>query len=94
MSAYIIARIEVTDAEQYVKYASQTVALAEKFGGEFLVKAGTMTQPEGTGPQRHVVIQFQDRQAAERFYNSPEYAEILPIALGASQRDLVIVDGV
>ncbi|SOH93554.1 Uncharacterized conserved protein, DUF1330 family [Monaibacterium marinum] len=94
MSAYIIARIDVTDAQEYSKYASQTVALAEKFGGEFLVKAGTMTQLEGTGPQRHVVIQFSDRAAAERFYHSAEYAEILPIAVASSQRDLVIVDGV
>lgn len=94
MSAYIIARIEVTDAEAYVKYASQTVAMAEKFGGEFLVKAGAMKQIEGTGPQRHVVIRFDDMAAAEAFYHSDEYAEILPLALGASQRDLVMVEGV
>ncbi|WP_316013209.1 DUF1330 domain-containing protein [Roseobacter sp. HKCCA0434] len=94
MSAYIIARIEVTDAEAYAKYASQTVALAEKFGGEFLVKAGAMVQKEGSGPQRHVVIRFSDRAAAERFYDSAEYREILPIALSASARDLVIVEGV
>ena len=94
MSAYIIARIEVTDQEAYMKYASQTVALAEKFGGEFLVKAGAMTQLEGAGPERHVVIRFPDRPAAERFYGSDEYAKILPIALSASRRDLVIVDGV
>lgn len=94
MSAYIIARIEVTDAEEYLKYASQTVALAEKFGGEFLVKAGAMTQKEGSGPSRHVVIRFADRAAAERFYDSAEYRDILPIALGASTRDLVIVEGV
>ena len=94
MSAYIIARIEVTDPEAYMKYASQTVALAEKFGGRFLVKAGAMTQMEGTGPARHVVIEFADRAAAERFYGSDDYAAILPIALAASTRDLVIVDGV
>lgn len=94
MSVYILARIEVTDAEAYANYASQTFALAEKFGGEFLVKAGAMTQMEGTGPERHVVIRFPDRAAAERFYASEEYAEILPIAMAASKRDLVIVEGV
>jgi uncharacterized protein (DUF1330 family) len=93
MSAYIIARIEVTNPDEYMKYASQTVALAEKFGGTFLVKAGAMTQVEGSGPSRHVVIRFPDRAAAERFYNSEDYAKILPIALSASTRDLVIVEG-
>ncbi|RED11217.1 DUF1330 domain-containing protein [Pontivivens insulae] len=94
MSAYIIARIEVTNPEAYMKYASQTVALAEKFGGTFLVKAGPMKQLEGDGPERHVVIQFPDMERAERFYASDEYAQILPIALNASKRDLVLVEGV
>ena len=93
MSACIIARIEVTDAEAYARYASRTVALAGRFGGEFLVKGGAMTQLEGSGPDRHVVIRFPDRASAERFYHSPEYQAILPIAHGASRRDLVIVDG-
>ena len=38
MSAYIIARITVTEPEDYSTYARQTVALAERFGGRFLVR--------------------------------------------------------
>ena len=94
MSAYVIARIDVTDPAAYQEYASQTVAMAERFGGEFLVKAGPMRQVEGSGPERHVVIRFDTVAAAEAFYGSAEYAEILPIALRASNRDLVIVEGV
>jgi len=93
MSAYIIARIEVTDPEAYGRYAAQTVALAERFGGRFLVKGGAMVQLEGDGPDRHVVIAFPDRESAERFYKSDEYQAILPIARGAARRDLVIVEG-
>jgi uncharacterized protein (DUF1330 family) len=94
MPAYMIARIEVTDPEHYAVYAGQTVALAERFGGRFLVKGGPMTQLEGEGPSRHVVVEFPDRAAAEAWYASEEYQAILPIATGASRRDLVIVDGV
>ena len=94
MTAYIIARIEVTDPETYATYAQQTVALAEQFGGEFLGKAGPMVQLEGDGPERHVVIRFAAVPSARTFYNSPEYQAILPIALSASTRDLVIVEGV
>lgn len=94
MAAYMIARIAVTDPDEYAKYASQTVALAEKFGGTFLVKGGPMTQIEGSGPDRYVVVEFKDRAAAEAWYNSDEYQAILPIALNNSTRDLVIVDGV
>ncbi|HEY9021552.1 MAG TPA: DUF1330 domain-containing protein [Paracoccaceae bacterium] len=94
MTAYIIARIEVTDLEDYKTYASQTVALAEEAGGTFLVKGGPMTQVEGSGPDRHVVISFPTREQALAWYHSPEYQAILPIALRSSTRDLVIVDGI
>ena len=84
MPAYMIARIEVTNAEDYAKYASQTVALAEKFGGTFLVKGGPMKQLEGDGPDRHVVVRFDTLEAAERWYTSEAYREILPLALANS----------
>ena len=76
-----------------MKYASQTVASAEKFGGKFLVKGGPMEQLEGTGPDRHVVIEFASMEQAKAFYTSEEYAKILPIALQNSKRDAVLVEG-
>lgn len=94
MSAYIIARITVTEPEDYASYASQTVALAERFGGRFLVKGGAQTALEGNCPDRHVIIEFPDREAALAWYNSAEYRRILPIALSSSQRDIVVVDGI
>ncbi|SDW76592.1 DUF1330 domain-containing protein [Roseicitreum antarcticum] len=93
MSAYIIARIAVTDPEVYMTYAAQTVALAEKAGGRFLVKGGALTQLEGEGPSRVVVIEFSDRVSAEAWYASDAYQAILPVAQQSSLRDLVIVDG-
>jgi len=94
MPAYIIARINVTDPEDYGAYASQTVALAERYGGRFLVKGGAQTQLEGNSPDRHVVIEFPDRRTALEWYNSDDYRRILPIALSSSERDIVVVDGI
>lgn len=94
MPAYLIARITVTDPADYATYAAQTVALAEQFGGTFLVKGGPQAVIEGSAPDRHVVVQFPDRATAMAWYNSDEYQAILPIALRASTRDCVIVDGV
>ena len=93
MAAYIIARIEVTNLEAYKEYAAQTPAVAESFGGKFLVKAGAFTQVEGAGPDRHVVIEMPDVATAKAFYASDEYQAILPLALNNSNRDLVIVEG-
>ena len=94
MTAYVIARINVNDPEDYQTYASQTVALAEKVGGRFLVKGGTQTQLEGNSPDRHVIIEFPDHQTALDWYNSDAYRRILPIALSSSERDIVVVDGI
>lgn len=94
MPCYAVGRIEVTNLDGYLKYAQQTVAIAEKFGGEFLVKGGAFEQIEGSGPDRHVVIRFPDKETAHRFYYSDEYQKILPIALANSKRDMIFVDGV
>jgi uncharacterized protein (DUF1330 family) len=94
MAAYVIAQIEVTNADEYMKYASQTVSCAEKFGGTFLVKGGAAEWIEGTGFDRNVVIQFDSVEAAKTFYNSDEYQAILPIALNNSNRSMVLVQGV
>ncbi len=93
MTAYIFARIDVTDADEYMKYARETVAIGAKFGGEFLVKGGDFEQLEGKGRSRHVLIRFPDMAAARAFYNSDEYQAVLPIALANSTRELVIVEG-
>ncbi|WP_135507475.1 DUF1330 domain-containing protein [Roseovarius aestuariivivens] len=94
MSAYLIARITVTNPEDYQAYASQTQALVEMVGGRFLAKGGTQVQVEGNSPDRHVIIEFPDRQTALEWYHSDDYQRILPIAMSSSKRDMVIVDGI
>ncbi|EAQ27020.1 MULTISPECIES: DUF1330 domain-containing protein [unclassified Roseovarius] len=94
MSAYIIARITVTNPQDYQTYASQTVATAEKFGGRFLAKGGVQDVLEGICPDRHVIIEFPDRATALDWYGSDAYRRILPIAMSSSERDIVLVDGI
>jgi uncharacterized protein (DUF1330 family) len=93
MSAYIFARIDVTDLDEYMKYARHTAEIGAKFGGKFLVKGGDFEQLEGEGRSRHVLIEFPDMDSARAFYNCDEYQAILPIALENSERELVIVQG-
>ena len=48
---------------------------------------------EGAPGSRFVVIEFPDRAAIRRFYDSPEYQEIVGIRTGASSGFLAAVDG-
>lgn len=94
MSAYFIVGITVTDPEDYKNYAGQTMASVEKAGGRFLAKGGAQEILEGSGPERHVIIEFPTREMAMDWYNSAEYRALMPIALRASQRDFVLVEGI
>jgi uncharacterized protein (DUF1330 family) len=91
---YIIARIDVTDPEEYAKYTAATPELAKAFGGRFLVRGGRHDHLEGEGRSRQVVIVFPDYERARAFYDSEAYRAILPHALAGSERELVVVEGV
>lgn len=95
MSAYIIARMRVDDPESYGRYSAQVMKTLEGTGGEFVVRGGEMEVIEGEWPYpRLVVLRFPTREAAKRWYDSPAYAAIRDIRIGASEGDLILVEGV
>ncbi len=91
---YIIGRIDVTDPDEYSRYAAGTPAAVAAYGGRFLVRGGTAEQLEGRGRSRNVILQFPDYATAKAFYGSEAYRAILPHAIEGSERDLVLVEGV
>jgi uncharacterized protein (DUF1330 family) len=94
MSAYVIGHMTVTNPDGYKEYVSGVPATLAAHGGEFVVRGGQTTVLEGDMPHaRHVVIRFPDRAAAERWYNSPEYQEIVTIRFAHSNGVLMIADG-
>ena len=94
MSAYVIGHLTVNNQDGYMEYARQAPDTIAAHGGEYLVRGGHATDIEGEMPHsRHVVLQFPDRAAAERWYNSPEYQEILAIRQAHSTGIMTIVDG-
>lgn len=94
MTAYIIARVAVTDPDHYATYSAQTPGLVARYGGRFLVRGGTVTTEEGPPEDRRIVVlEFADRAAAERFYHSADYQAVIGIRHAAAESDLVIVDG-
>ncbi|HET9069632.1 MAG TPA: DUF1330 domain-containing protein [Amaricoccus sp.] len=94
MPAYWIANITVTDAEAYGRYAALAGGPIAAHGGRFLARAGRHVQLEGRDRARNVLAEFPSLEAAEACYRSAEYQAALEHARGASERDLVIVEGV
>ncbi|MEL6524024.1 MAG: DUF1330 domain-containing protein [Pseudomonadota bacterium] len=90
---YWIAHVTVTDEEAYGRYAALATKAIEAHGGKFLSRAGRYVQMEGNERARNVLAQFPTLEAAETCYRSDAYQEALSHAKGASERDLVIIEG-
>ncbi len=94
MAAYIVVRMDVTDADRYELYKADAPAAIAKYGGTYLARGGATETVEGDDETRRVVIlQFPDMDAARAFYNSPEYTAAREKRAGAAEGQFVIVEG-
>lgn len=92
MTALWIAHVTVTDEEAYGKYAAIASKAIAEGGGEILARGGRFVQLEGTERARNVVVRYPSVEAAEAVYHSATYQEALKHAVGASEREVVIVE--
>ena len=84
--------MSVTDDEAYAKYAAIATKAIAAGGGEILARGGRHVQLEGTDRPRNVVVRYPSVEAAVAVYNSDIYQEALRHAVGASEREVVIVE--
>ncbi len=90
---YWIGRVDVHNEDGYKPYAAANAAIFKKFGGRYLVRAGTFECPEGAARSRNVVIEFPDYETALACYNSPEYQENMKVRQPHSEADIVVIEG-
>jgi uncharacterized protein (DUF1330 family) len=94
MSAYIIARIDITDRARYHEYTLHSPRCAAAFGGRMIVRNGERMVLEGEDdPRRIVVIEFPSMEDLRRFYDSPEYQKLRSLREGAGEFDFIAIDG-
>jgi uncharacterized protein (DUF1330 family) len=95
MAAYLVAQVRIHDPEMYQRYREAVPPLVDRFGGRFRARGGDLEVLEGEWPwPRLVIIEFQSRDAARLFYDSPEYQKILPLRQQAAESNVVLVEGV
>lgn len=94
MPAYLIVETDITDPEQYELYKAASPGAIAAGGGRFLVRGGELAVLEGDwSPKRLVIAEFEDLEAAKRFYESPEYQEVMKLRAGAANLRIVAVEG-
>jgi len=94
MAAYWIARVTITEAEAYARYASGASRAFAAFGARVLARGGEARQLEGEGRPRNVVIAFDSLEQAVACYESEAYQTARAHRMEAGEGEIVIVDGV
>jgi uncharacterized protein (DUF1330 family) len=90
---YWIARVDVHDADRYKDYIAANAEPFARYKARFLVRGGRFDNPEGTARERNVVIEFPSYSDAVACFQSPEYQAAKAKRDGASDADLVIIEG-
>jgi uncharacterized protein (DUF1330 family) len=94
MSAYFIANIEINDPLEYEKYLEGCDQVLAQFGGEYLAVDDRPGILEGVwNYTRVVLIRFPTEEDLRRWYDSPEYRDILKFRLASARCDTLAVRG-
>jgi uncharacterized protein (DUF1330 family) len=94
VSAYLISRLSIRDAEAMARYVAGAPATVAEFGGRYLVRANAATALEGSwDDDRIVVLEFPTREAALAWYHSPAYRELRDLRWSAADAVILLADG-
>jgi uncharacterized protein (DUF1330 family) len=93
-AGFFVADVDVTNPDEFNKYAAGVPATIEKYGGHYVVRGGKTESLEGPPPSRVVVTAFKSAADAKRWYTSPEYSALRPIRERSAKSRAFIVEGV
>jgi len=94
MSAYVVVEFTVNDPDVYrEKYAGNAGKAAKEYGAEVLANSNWEILDGETGLSSGVIVQFPDHEAALRWYNSPEYQQLIDVRSVAMDARFSLLDG-
>ncbi|TWT04072.1 DUF1330 domain-containing protein [Reyranella sp. CPCC 100927] len=94
-AAYVLVQVDVVNPDAFEAYRLKAPDTIRQYGGEYIVRGGAHEKLEGDDPlSRLVVIRFPDKQAANAWYTSPEYRDLLALRKTCARANLVVVEGV
>lgn len=78
MSVYVIFHYDITNADGYAPYTAAAGPSVFQYGGQVVAADPQGTALEGDKPDNVVVLKFESAEAAQQWYQSPEYQAALP----------------
>lgn len=93
MAGYMISSYTVSGNEdEFNQYRAAGLPILQKYGAEILVAEENAQTREGTPGQHTVVVRFPSKEAANAFYDSEEYQQLLHLRTDNSTGWLVMCD--
>ena len=94
MTAYVIVDNVVTDAPAYQTYIDAITPTVPAYGGCYLVRGGDIVFADSDWrPPRLVMIAFATREAALRWVEAPELADLHAMRHRYATSRMILVDG-
>jgi uncharacterized protein (DUF1330 family) len=94
MAAYLHIHIDVSDPERFGRYQALAKPTMKAYGARLLSKASEPVMLEGERSHKTtVLIEFDDVDAAKRWYASPEYAEAIEARKGVAEFVTTLLPG-
>ena len=90
---YVVVTIkEILDIEAFRDYAVRVAPIIERYGGKYVAVDKVPDVRSGEWPfARTVIVAYPNYVAAQNWYNSPEYQQIIPIRMRAIDANIVMV---
>lgn len=96
MPVYMVIEAEISDVQQFRKYAEAAADLVAEYGGVYVVRASPPSCLEGDWPDQKklVISKWASEQQALAFWNSTEYAKVKKLRLGTAKVRVTLFEGV
>jgi len=94
MSSYMIALIDIHDRARYDEYLAGFDAVFAKYNGRVVAVEEAPRVLEGTWPARRtVMIKFPSDEELRRWYDSPEYRELVRHRHESAVSNVAVITG-
>jgi len=95
MSVYLIVEFTVKDAELYKeKYSANAGMMAKKYGAEPVANSDWEVLHGDNNFTSGAIMRFPDHETAVKWYNSPEYQQLIEVRSDAMDARFSLLDGI
>ena len=90
---YLVANIRVNDQDVFKNFSQTALPIIEKYGGKILARGPHADRHEGNVDGIVTMLEFESKEAAEKFYFSDDYQAAKAIRDKGCDTDLMIIEG-